>query len=150
MYKMLFAAVFVCSPVFAQTPQPQIKRATNPASRSAHNAIPDGAWTVVCAEIDGRKMEKTDNAKVTSSNNTFTFHHDGKECTMRLELMPHGRVHATEVSLGEVASPQVSQAQVGRVQVGQTQVQNKGSSKSGEKRISKAFTSRPTISLPFA
>jgi hypothetical protein len=138
MCKMLFATVLACSPIFAQACLAQAEQAKDPASRSSEQAaLPDGAWSVLCAEIDGRKLESTDIPTVTISNNTLTFRHDGKEYTMRLELQPQGRLRATDVVLGQSASlgedAERKTAENEQELTGQNQKQGEAASKGGDK-----------------
>ena len=138
MRKMLLATAIACSPIFAQASLGQLELPTYPPDRSsAQAALQDGAWNVVYAEIEGRKVETTDIPTVKISNNTLTFRHGGKECTMRLQLQPEGRIRATDVVLRQSAGlredPERKTDQNQEGLIGQTQEQEQAASKDGEK-----------------
>lgn len=58
----------------------------------------DGAWTVVYAEMDGKKLDEKHMTQVVIRNNVLSCQQDGKERSWQLRLQPGQIVIATERS----------------------------------------------------
>jgi len=72
----------------------------------------DGQWTVVYAEMEGKREEPKGFTQVTIQGNTVTCRHEGKERSWKLEFGPHNLIRCTEQTQG-TASATPAQAPAG-------------------------------------
>jgi len=61
----------------------------------------EGAWTVVYAEIEGKKLPDKAFTDVTIKNGVLSGKHDGKEQAWRLEFGPYHMLKATDIVPGK-------------------------------------------------
>jgi hypothetical protein len=68
-----------------------------PAGRAPVLAL-DGQWTVVHAEVDGRKLGEAGGMSATIAGNVLTFSQDGRQRRLRLEFGPSQTLRAVPAS----------------------------------------------------
>ena len=97
MYTLLCAVLFLLpqNPPASGQQQPGSQPGQGTAISSP---LQDGQWTVICAEMDGQKLEEAKLRTVTVQGNTLTYAHDGKQCVVRLEFGPNNTIRATKLS----------------------------------------------------
>ena len=59
--------------------------------------LPEGPWTILYLEIDGRKPDISKNNAATILGDNLTYMHDGQPRTVRLELGPNNTIRATRL-----------------------------------------------------
>src|SRR5262245_60298331 len=72
-------------------------RGTEVGQRPTTSPLTDGEWTVVCAEMDGKKIEEAKLTKVTVRGNTITWAHDGSQCSAKLEFGANNVLRITDM-----------------------------------------------------
>jgi len=68
----------------------------------------DGEWTVVYAEMDGKKGDSKKFTNVTIKGNVATCKQDGKEKSIRMEFGPHHMIRCTMLEDGKSSEPTTS------------------------------------------
>src|SRR5437660_6385327 len=92
----LLAAVLACALAVHAHISPQDKGNQLPPWKPAPQKI-EGQWTVVYAEIEGKKVSDKPFTNVVIKDNVLHFTHDGKELAYKLEFGPYHMLKATEL-----------------------------------------------------
>jgi len=71
----------------------------------------DGQWTVIYAEMGGKKIDNKDITQVTIKNNVVTCRHNGKEKSWHLHFGPHHMIRCTETVDGKLPAAAAAEAQ---------------------------------------
>jgi hypothetical protein len=67
--------------------------------------LQDGSWTIVYAEINGRKLDVSKTNTATIQGDTLTYQHDGGSRTVRLEFGPNNTLRATRMPNPPATNP---------------------------------------------
>lgn len=82
----------------AQTPgQASPSPDSLPGQGTATSPVADGQWSVVYAELDGKKMADAQGQAVTLRGNSLTYTLDGKHQTVRLNFGPNNTLTAMKM-----------------------------------------------------
>lgn len=102
---LLMISVALALPMFAQ--EANQSPAQNPRVKDDEKRPMiklDGEWSVVYAEMDGKKIAGKGITDVTIKNNVVSYRHDGTENSWVLHFGPHNMVRCTEQIGGKTTS----------------------------------------------
>jgi len=95
----LFLVVALLFPQDSRQPGSSQTPGSQPGGSTAQSPLSDGQWTIIHAEINGRKIDTQGNT-VTISGNTLTCTHEGKPMAVRLAFGPNNTVVAMKSDAG--------------------------------------------------